>query len=312
MRRAGLTTSILVAIGTLWGTVSTAAELKPSYLYNLSDFNGPLSSSSARVVTDRSKIETYVMTGDGISIYNENGMEIYRIEEDREVGRIHDLAVFPSGNLLLLVQREGAMRLIKASFRGEPIAELTLRGTPDEFSGFSPSRVKILDGSIYLLNAKSMQMIKTDQDGRVEKSVDIAKRLGFSDKERSENSISGFDVSRDGYMVVSEPVTARVHRISLIDDKVETFGKRGSAAGRFGVPSAVAVDSSGNILVADALRSMVLVFDRELAFVTEFGGRGNKAGAMASPDNLAIDRENRVYVSQKRSLGVTVFALQGA
>ena len=53
-----------------------------------------------------------------------------------------------------------------------------------------------------------------------------------------------------------------------------SFGRPGSAAGRFGVIAGITFDSRGNIFVADRLKCVVMAFDKNFTFLAEFGYRG--------------------------------------
>ena len=88
--------------------------------------------------------------------------------------------------------------------------------------------------------------------------------------------------------------------------KVRAFGTRGSSPGKFNVVSGIAADDNGNIYVADTLRCVVMIFDREFNFRTEFGYRGLEPGNLIAPMELTVDSD-RVYVAQTRSRGVSVF-----
>ena len=88
-----------------------------------------------------------------------------------------------------------------------------------------------------------------------------------------------------------------------------SFGRPGSAPGRFGILAGIATDSRGNLLVADKLKCVVMVFDKDFNFVTEFGFRGPRPENLILPDDVAVDRTGRLYVTQWRSRGVSVFAL---
>ncbi|HMN03034.1 MAG TPA: hypothetical protein PKC17_09745, partial [Geobacter anodireducens] len=91
------------------------------------------------------------------------------------------------------------------------------------------------------------------------------------------------------------------------DGKVDSFGKRGSAPGKFGVPAGIAADGLGNYYISDKLRCAILVFDRQFKFIHEFGGRGDAPGSLVGPDDLAIDAEGKLYVGQLGKRGVSVF-----
>jgi DNA-binding beta-propeller fold protein YncE len=84
----------------------------------------------------------------------------------------------------------------------------------------------------------------------------------------------------------------------------------GSTPGRFGVVAGITSDASGKfILVADTLRCVVMIFDRDFRFQTEFGFRGLRPENLVGPMGLAIDSKNRLYVAQLRNRGVSVYQL---
>ena len=74
------------------------------------------------------------------------------------------------------------------------------------------------------------------------------------------------------------------------DKKLASFGRSGSAPGRFGVVAGIVTDSRGNVLVADKLKSVVMVFDKNFDFLTEFGYRGSRPENLVVPDDLADRR----------------------
>lgn len=71
-----------------------------------------------------------------------------------------------------------------------------------------------------------------------------------------------------------------------------------------------ALDKDGNILVADKLRCVVMVFEPvSFAMLKEFGNRGFKSGNLIGPDDILVDSQNKVYVSSLRSRGISVYQL---
>ena len=71
----------------------------------------------------------------------------------------------------------------------------------------------------------------------------------------------------------------------------------------------IAADKTGNIYVADRLKSVVLVFDQSFQFVKQFGYRGPKPGNLIGPRDLAVAPDGTLYVSQLRSRGVSAFKI---
>ena len=82
-----------------------------------------------------------------------------------------------------------------------------------------------------------------------------------------------------------------------------------SLPGKFSQAYGILRDNRGNILVADKLRSVVNIFDRNFNFLAEFGGRGNAPGSLVIPSNMALDNTDRLFVSLGGRRGVSVFRL---
>lgn len=288
---------------------SSAGEYKASFLYTLSDFSGTKPFSSARINHDPVKNEIYAMVGEAVSIFNTSGMEVYRFDYDPTIGIVSDVAVLSNGQLAMLASKGPLTRLVRCNFRGESLGNIDLSGLPPEFANFSPNRVYSRDGKLYLVSFSAMRIVISDEQGAFIKGVDLARQLDMSEKEREESGLGGFAIDRDGGFLFTIPATARVYLLSA-DGKQRVFGKRGSAPGRFGVVTGIAVDRDGNILVVDKLRCVVMIFDRtNFALIKEFGNRGFQPGNLIGPDDILVDSQNRAYVSSLRKRGISVYQL---
>ena len=289
--------------------ISSAGEYRASFLYSLSDFSGTKPFSSARINQDPVKNEIYAMVGEAVSVFNTSGMEVYRFDYDPTIGIVSDVAVLGNGQLAILASKGPITRLVRCNFRGEPLGTIDLTGLPAGFTGFSPNRVFSRDNRLYQVSFSAMQIVITDELGTFIKGIDLAKELGMSEKEREESGLGGFVIDKDGGFLFTIPATARAYVISP-DGKQRVFGKRGSAPGRFGVVTGIAVDRDGNILVVDKLRCVVMIFERtNFALLKEFGNRGFKPGNLIGPDDILIDNQNRAYVSSLRKRGISVYQL---
>lgn len=290
-------------------TSVSAGDYTASFLYSLSDFSGTKPFSSARINQDFTKNEIYAMIGEAVSIFNSSGMEIYRFDYDSNIGIVSDVAVLGNGQLAILASKGPLTRLVRCNFRAELLGNIDLKGFPPDYAGFSPDRIYFRNGSLYLVSLSAMRVMITDEDGLFIKGIDLAKELGMTEKEREESGLGGFAIDKEGGFVFSIPSTAKVYLLST-DGKTRVFGRRGSAPGRFGVATGVALDKNGNILVADKLRCVVMVFDRtNFALLKEFGNRGFKPGDLIGPDDILVDSKNKVYVSSLRNRGISVYQL---
>ncbi len=81
-----------------------------------------------------------------------------------------------------------------------------------------------------------------------------------------------------------------------------------SADGSFRNPSGVAVDGSGNILVADQGNHRIQVFNANGQYVGKFGTYGAGDGQFNEPTWLAVDAAGNVYVSDKKNNRIQMFS----
>ena len=292
------------------GSADVMAVVETDFLYNLSNFSGPVPFDKANIFVDKARNEIYVgdPRGSGIRIFDKNGMEIYRFGDDGSLGLVVDVVVKKDGGILVLSKRGSTSAIIVCNFRGERLSELKLKNLPGDFSNFSADRMAYRQGRLYLLSSSSMRIVVTDTDGLFWKGYDIASLLEVEEKKRGETDISGFSVDREGNMLLTVPVFFAAYRLSP-DGKIKGFGRPGSAPGRFNIVGGIVADDRGNIYVADQLKSAVIVFDKNFEFLKEFGYRGLRPDNLIGPMNLVLDSRNRLYVSQRRSRGISVFQI---
>jgi DNA-binding beta-propeller fold protein YncE len=75
---------------------------------------------------------------------------------------------------------------------------------------------------------------------------------------------------------------------------IRTWGTQGTAVGQFQFPWGTAVDSAGNVYVADTNNNRVQKFNAAGVYQTQFGGGG--AGAFNGPRSLAIATNGEMFV----------------
>ena len=298
----------IIAVLMAGSVPSMASELNPSYLYNLSNFSGTIPYDWSRVVVDTERDEVYVLYQNLVKVFNENGMEIFSFGEDGDLGNLVDISVNKEGNILLLSYKETQSEIIRCNFRGERVGRIEIKNLPPEFSKFSPNRMAYLNGEIYMASQSGMRVVVTDYEGNFKNGYDIISILGLNEKDRADTQMDGFSVDKNGNMLFTIPVFFTAYRLSY-DGKIESFGKRGSLPGEFSIISGIVSDRNGNLLVADKLRCVVMVFDNNFKFIAEFGHRGLKPGNLIIPNELALDSKDRVYVAQGQRRGVSVYKL---
>ena len=295
-------------------TVHASAGVKPTFLYNLANFQGNLPYNEVRVRVDRARDEVYVVERGIVRVFNDSGMEFYWFGDNPELESIYDLAVDEKGDVSLLSfnfthPEDPKYFLVRCNFRGDVKEKLTVTGLPPEFSRFFPNYMFYRDGKYLFLSSSGMRVVVTDRNGVFRKGYDLANILEIPEADRSNTEIFGFSLDADGNMLFTVPVLFKAYVVSPDGKVTGTFGKAGSAPGMFGVVSGIAKDDQGNYLVVERLRSVVMVFDKEFRFLQEFGYRGNKPGNLIRPSELAVGNAGKLYVTQVRNRGVSVFSI---
>lgn len=103
------------------------------------------------------------------------------------------------------------------------------------------------------------------------------------------------------------------HRVLVFgkDRKLKlSFGKEGDGEGEFAFPNGVAVDSKGNIFVADSNNARVQVFDSKGKFLFAVG-KGRGKSALSHPMGIAISSQDKVHVTDAFGHTVQVYDNEG-
>lgn len=96
-----------------------------------------------------------------------------------------------------------------------------------------------------------------------------------------------------------------LNQVFVLDRKGRLVGTRAPEGG-FNRPAGMALDSSGKLYVADALRGRVEVFSSEGEHLRSFG-----EGTLYRPANLAVDPAGQVYVTDSLNFRIVVFTPEG-
>jgi DNA-binding beta-propeller fold protein YncE len=112
-----------------------------------------------------------------------------------------------------------------------------------------------------------------------------------------------FEDSRYNGMVIYKVPDKPPAQLSALPESVSNMfeGGKGTGKGEFDSPMGIAVDSSGNILVADTNNGRIEKFSPTGAFLSIIGTKGSGHGQLGEPNGIAIDRSGNIYVAEVAS-----------
>lgn len=90
---------------------------------------------------------------------------------------------------------------------------------------------------------------------------------------------------------------AKTEDLSVRADFLTKWGSNGNGDGQFSFPSGLAVDSLGNVYVADTGNHRIQKFDASGNFLAKWGSEGNGDGQFSNPAGVAVDSLGNVYVA---------------
>ncbi|MCK4734430.1 MAG: 6-bladed beta-propeller, partial [Methanophagales archaeon] len=92
---------------------------------------------------------------------------------------------------------------------------------------------------------------------------------------------------------------------------ITKWGIEGSGDGEFQCPYGIAVDSSGNVFVADEGNTRIQKFDSDGHFIIKWGSRGTGDGEFFWPHGIAVDSSGNVYVADANNNRIQKFDSDG-
>ncbi|HXD01150.1 MAG TPA: 6-bladed beta-propeller [Verrucomicrobiae bacterium] len=157
-----------------------------------------------------------------------------------------------------------------------------------------------------------------DMTGRVQKfSPDgqflLSWRMHVEDPGKVKGEPKGMGTDNDGNIIVVEPHYQRVNLFTTDGKRLEQWGERGTNAGQFIMPRAVAVNSHGDYFIPEYTEvDRVQQFTgKDKKLVRVIGHTGTGDGEFDRPEGLCVDAQDRLYVADSCNHRIQVFSPDG-
>jgi sugar lactone lactonase YvrE len=127
----------------------------------------------------------------------------------------------------------------------------------------------------------------------------------------------GIAADTAGYIYVADGWNNRVQKFNSTGGFIAKWGRDGGQGssgegdGEFDYPRGIAVDTAGNVFVADTGNDRVQKFDSNGTFIMKWGRRGAENGQFHTPCGIAVDAAGNVYVTDGWNSRVQKFTSDG-
>jgi sugar lactone lactonase YvrE len=127
----------------------------------------------------------------------------------------------------------------------------------------------------------------------------------------------GIAVDASGFVYVADGLNYRIQKFTADGQFVTKWGSKGGGDGEFGSgtagywPSGIAIDTSGNVYVADTGNHRIQKFDSDGQFIAKWGVFGNGEGQFYNPYGIAVDSTGFIYVADTKNHRLQKFSPDG-
>jgi ABC-type Fe3+ transport system permease subunit/DNA-binding beta-propeller fold protein YncE len=159
----------------------------------------------------------------------------------------------------------------------------------------------------------SDNLFVVDMTGRVQKFASDGRfLLSWQMPQTDLGKPKGMCHDPEGNILVVEPHYQRVNKFTPNGKLLAQWGSRGTNAGQFVLPRAVAVNSHNEIFVSEyEAMERVQKFQLGGIFLSAIGHAGNGPGEFNRPEGICVDSQDRIYVADSCNHRIEIFSPDG-
>ncbi|MBF0564727.1 MAG: hypothetical protein HQK89_05745 [Nitrospirae bacterium] len=208
------------------------------------------------------------------------------------------IAVDSSGNVYVADYINN--RIQKFSSSGLFIAKWGSGGAGDGQFEYPKGIAVDSSGNVYVVDSGNNRVQKFSSSG-----LFIAKWGSFGSGDGQFDQLEGIAVDSSGNVYVADDgdyrIQNRIQKFSSTGQFIAKWGSFGSGDGQFDQLEGIAVDSSGNVYVADdgdyRIQNRIQKFSSTGQFIAKWGSFGSGDGQFDQLEGIAVDSSGNVYVA---------------
>ena len=213
----------------------------------------------------------------------------------------HGIAVDMSGNVF--ATDSGNNQIQKFNSSGKCVTKWGSKGDGDGDFNFPRGIAVDRSGNIFVADTHNQRVQKFDGSGKflIKWSSRGSKVEFFCPK--------GIAVDLSGNVFVVD--NNGIHKFDSSGNPLAKWGSGGSGDGQVNWPHSVAVDSLGNVFVADTNNNRIQKFGPSGKLLDKWGSKGDRDGEFNHPGSIAVDSLGNVFVVDTNNNRIQVFNLSG-
>jgi DNA-binding beta-propeller fold protein YncE len=258
--------------------------------------------SAGGVHCDRHTGEIFVADSgtNSILIFAENGVPVFEFADDEHMNAPARILVDEDGRILVLDADRDRIKVF--NYRGEFEKYLELPGFKGVAKPSFSAMARDDNGDLVVGESTSGQVVVYDS------AMKIKLRFGsYGEAPGQFMGIVGIALDAKHIYVASEEGLA-VQVFSRHGRLIRSWGLHEAGLENVSLPSAIAVDDRGRVILIDTLRQEIKYYDAEGRLMDLLGGIGREPGEVAFPTDLSIDRKGRLCVADSGNRRVQVLS----